>query len=800
MKSLLIVESPAKVRTLSKFLGGSFSIKASIGHVKDLPEKELGVDVKKDFKPTYVVIEGKAKILKELKEAAKESKSVFLALDPDREGEAIAWHIAEEINGDSDKVFRVVFNEITEKAVREALKNPRRIDMNLVDAQQARRILDRLVGYQVSPILWDKVKRGLSAGRVQSVAVRLICEREREIRAFVPEEYWSITAELGSRRGASPVTFKAKLAKKDDKKIEIKNEQDVNKILKELEGKNFVVRDVEKKERKRNPLPPFITSTLQQDAVRKLGFTAKKTMMLAQQLYEGIELGEKGPVGLITYMRTDSTRVSSDAVQDARIYIKDKFGKDYLPARPNSYPSKKGAQDAHEAIRPTYFQYPPDSVKKFLSKDHFSLYQLIWNRFVASQMMPQILEQTLVLIDAGRYLFQANGSVVKFPGFTAVYTEAKDEDEEEALPSLRKGDILELLSLLPRQHFTEPPPRFTEATLIKELEENGIGRPSTYALILSTIQERGYARKEKNQLIPTELGFMVTDLLIKSFPDILNVEFTAHMEEDLDKIEDGKLKWLDAMKEFYTPFKESLERAKVEMEDVKKQEIPTDIQCDKCGKMMVIKWGRNGKFLACPAYPKCKNTKEFSTDENGAIKIVEALEETGEKCPNCGKPMLVKTGRFGRFIACSGYPECRNTRPLEIQNIEEQQTDEKCEKCGSPMVLKSGRFGRFLACSNYPECKRTKSLITGIKCPEDGGDIIERRGKGGKVFFGCSNYPRCRFVTWYRPISKDCPECRADFLIEKRTKAGEFLVCLKKGCGYKEETQAFNSEHLATRS
>lgn len=747
-KSLVIVESPAKAKTINKFLGKDFIVKASIGHVKDLPKSKLGVDIENDFAPHYETIKGKTKVIAELKKAAKSADKIYLAPDPDREGEAIAWHIAEEVDGKKDNIYRVLFNEITEKAVIEAIKSPTRLDRSKFEAQQARRILDRLVGYQVSPILWDKVRRGLSAGRVQSVAVRLICEREREIKAFVPQEYWSITAEL-EKTGTG---FKAKLTKKDDKKLEVKNEQDANKILKEVDGKDFAVRDVERKERKRNPLPPFITSKLQQDAARKLGFTAKKTMMIAQQLYEGIELGEKGSVGLITYMRTDSTRVSSDAVRDARAYIGERFGSAYLPAKPNAYQSKKGAQDAHEAIRPTYFQHPPDAVKKFLSKDHFALYQLIWNRFVASQMMPQILDQTAVLIDAGKYLFQANGSQVKFAGFTAVYTEGgthsengSDEDEEEAaLPSLAKGDVLKLLSLLPKQHWTQPRPRFTEATLVKELEENGIGRPSTYAAIISTIQDREYAVKEKNQFIPTELGFMVTDLLVKSFPDILSVEFTAHMEEDLDKIEDGKLKWLDAMRGFYAPFKQSLEKAKVEMKDVKKQEIPTDIQCDKCGKFMNIKWGRNGKFLACPAYPECKNTKEFSTDENGKVSVVEIVqEETGEKCPNCGKPMLVKTGRFGRFLACSDYPQCKTAKPLSL----------------------------------------------GIKCPQEGcdGNMVERQSKKRKIFYSCSNYPKCKYALWDKPINEKCPECGFKILVEKHSKEGKAIKCPNEGCGYKRE-------------
>jgi len=755
-KSLVIVESPAKAKTINKFLGKDFVVKASVGHVKDLPKSKLGVDIENNFSPHYEVIKGKAKVIAELKKYAKTADNIYLAPDPDREGEAIAWHIAEEVDGKGKKVYRVLFNEITEKGVTEAIKNPASLDRNKFEAQQARRILDRLVGYQVSPILWEKVRRGLSAGRVQSVTVRLVCEREREIKAFVPQEYWSITAELkneeaGGKEGQG-ASFKAKLIKRDNKKIELKDEEETNKVLQEIEGKDFVVRDVEKKERKRNPLPPFITSKLQQDAARKLGFTAKKTMMLAQQLYEGIELGEHGSVGLITYMRTDSTRVSADAVKDARVYIYAKFGREYLPAKPNAYQGKKGAQDAHEAIRPTYFEYPPDLVKKYLSKDHFHLYQLIWNRFVASQMLPAIIDQTVVSIGADRYIFQANGSVIRFPGFTAVYTEggthlengSDEEEDAEKLPLLEKNDILNVLGIMPKQHFTQPPPRFTEATLIKELEELGIGRPSTYAPTLSTIQDREYVVKEKNQFVPTELGFIVTDLLVKSFPDILNVEFTAHMEEDLDMIEDGRLNWLDAMKEFYTPFKNSLERARVEMKDVKREETATGIKCEKCGKVMVIKWGRNGRFIACSGYPECKNTKEYSTDENGNIKAVENIsEKTDEKCPNCGKPMVIKTGRFGRFLACSHYPQCKTAKPLSM----------------------------------------------GVKCPVEGcgGEMVERQSKKKKIFYSCSDYPKCKYALWDKPVSENCPECGFKILTEKGTKSGMIIKCPNEGCKYNRE-------------
>jgi len=710
-KSLVIVESPAKAKTINKFLGKDFVVLASVGHVKDLPKSKLGVEIENDFAPTYEVIKGKANTIKELKKAGKAADRIYLAPDPDREGEAIAWHIAQEIDKKQEKTLRVLFNEITEKAVREAIAHPTSLDQHKFEAQQARRVLDRLVGYQVSPILWDKVRRGLSAGRVQSVAVRLICDREREVLAFVPREYWSVTAELSDKGGKTP--FHAKLAKKDGKKIELENEEQTKAVLKELEGAEYKVSSVQTKEVKRNPTAPFTTSKLQQEASRKLGFTAKKTMMLAQQLYEGVEIGSEGPVGLISYMRTDSTRISAEAIAAARTYIGAKFGADYLPEKPNIYKSRKKSQDAHEAIRPTYFQHDPDSVKKYLSKDQLRLYALIWNRFIACQMNPALIDQTRVQIDAGSCTFSASGSTVKFPGFMAVYVEGKDveEEKEETLPSLKEGAALSLLALVPAQHFTQPPPRFTEATLVKELEENGIGRPSTYAAIISTIQDREYVLKDGRQLKPTELGFLVTDLLVESFPEILNVEFTARMEGELDMIEEGTTEWRDTMKEFYGPFSQSLEKAKKDMKNVKAEEVPTDIDCEKCGKTMVIKWGRKGKFLACSGYPDCKNTKDFRTEEDGKVVVVEREEET---------------------------------------------VDTPCPKCGKPMLLKSGRFGRFLACSDYPGCKTTLPVSTGIPCPnDDGGMLVERRTKRGRVFFSCSKYPKCDYATWQLPKEKD---------------------------------------------
>ncbi|MEE9542702.1 MAG: type I DNA topoisomerase, partial [Thermodesulfobacteriota bacterium] len=645
-KSLVIVESPAKAKTINKLLGTQYKVMSSIGHVKDLPKSKLGVDVEHDFTPEYEVIKAKKKVLSELKKAGKSADKIYLASDPDREGEAIAWHIAEEVDKDRKKTRRVLFNEITKKAVIEAIEHTTELDHNKFDAQQARRVLDRLVGYQVSPILWDKVRRGLSAGRVQSVAVRLVCERERAISAFKPKEYWSLMALF------KDPSFMAKLAKAKSKKVEINNEKESDEICADLKDETYTISKIEKKERKRNPLAPFITSRLQQEASRKLSFTAKKTMMVAQQLYEGIEIGNEGPVGLITYMRTDSTRISEDAITDVRAFIEEKYGAEFLPDKPNVYKNKKGAQDAHEAIRPTYFRFPPDSVKTYLNRDQIRLYTLIWNRTVASQMKPAILDQTKVSINAGIYLFQANGSVMKFQGHTIVYTEGTDigdeKEKEGLLPKLEEGQVLNFETLDPKQHFTLPPPRFTEATLVKELEENGIGRPSTYAATLSTIIDREYTEKKERQFYATELGFVVTDLLVESFPEIFNVEFTARMEEELDQIAEGKAKWVATLKEFYGPFSKSLKKAKTGMRNLKTEEVKTDIKCEKCGKLMVIKWGRNGKFLACPGYPECKNTADFETKEDGTIVVAEKIEEVMGECPKCGNPMVKKSGRFGR--------------------------------------------------------------------------------------------------------------------------------------------------------
>lgn len=751
---LVIVESPAKARTLNKILGEGFSVKASVGHIMDLPAKELGVDVERDFAPAYGIIKGKEKVIKDLKGAAKDAERIYLAPDPDREGEAIAYHIATVLGREKDgEIFRVTFNEITERAVKEAVNNPGRIDMNKVEAQQARRILDRLVGYSLSPLLWKKIKKGLSAGRVQSVAVRLVVEREREIKAFNKQEYWSIEARL---EGAEPGEFRAGLYKyggnlvinrdaPEEQRFLITNEDTARKTADTLRTAELTVSNVDRKLRKRIPSPPFTTSTLQQEASRKLGFTAKKTMLLAQQLYEGIELGEEGSIGLITYMRTDSVRVAGEAQRWAREVIKGRFGKDYLPENPPRYKSKASAQEAHEAIRPTLPGKSPEQVKPFLSRDQYRLYSLIWNRFIASQMRPAEFEQTTLSISCSTEAvpaeFRASGSVLRFPGFMALYTETLDEIEEngELLPPLKQGEKLRLIDIEPRQHFTQPPPRYTEASLVRTLEEKGIGRPSTYAAILSTIVDRKYAHKEQGRFVPTELGALVNDYLVQGFSELLDVGFTAKMENKLDHIEDGRFKWAKVVSDFYKPFSHNLAEAAQTLGKIKPEDIPTDEVCEKCGSSMVSRWGRHG-----------------------------------------------------RFIACSGYPNCKNTKPLhsEKQAVKEQTTEEVCEKCGATMLLKTGRFGQFLACSNYPKCKNAKPIPTGVKCPEDGGDIIERRTKRGKAFWSCSNYPGCSFALWHRPFPEKCPECGAQFLVIRKDKAGNLVrACHRKECGYKEEVK-----------
>jgi DNA topoisomerase-1 len=804
-KSLVIVESPAKANTINKYLGSDYVVKASLGHVKDLPKSKLGVDVEHDFEPVYDVIPGKEKVIKELRTAAKSANRILLAADPDREGEAICQHLKEILDGGKAEILRVLFNEITPKAIRAAVENPGPINQHVVDAQQARRILDRLVGYQVSPLLWDKVRRGISAGRVQTVALRLIVEREREILAFKPEEYWSIIAKL---EGHEPPQFDARLVKVKGKTAEVKEQKEADHILDVVKSSEFLVDSVVTKEKKRNPVPPFTTSKLQQDAARRLRFTVKKTMMLAQRLYEGVELGEEGRIGLITYMRTDSTRVSDDAMQMVRSYVSDVYGGPYLPEKPVIYKSKKDAQDAHEAIRPTFVGRRPDDLKAFLSEDELKLYRLIWTRFVASQMNPAVYDQTTVDISVKDYTFRASGRVMKFDGFLAVYEESADEDakplepddeQDITLPPLKQGEKLKLIDITPKQHFTEPPPRYTEASLVKTLEEKGIGRPSTYATILTTIQDREYVTKDQGKFKPTELGTVVTEMLVKHFEDIFDVQYTARMEEELDEVEEGKMTWVQALDEFYKKFEKDLKKASKNMENLKKQEIPTDEVCEKCGSPMVIKWGQFGRFMACSGYPECKNTKEITTDE-AAKEGGEASAENAEPepCENCGKPMALKRGRFGQFLACTGYPECKTTRKIaagaKTPKKPDVILDEVCPQCGqAKMVLKEGRFGEFISCSNYPKCKYIKPKTVGVPCPKPGcgGELIERRSKRGKVFYGCLKYPDCDFVVWNKPVPEPCPQCGAPFLLEKSTKReGLVRYCNEESCDYKVPIEA----------
>ncbi len=784
-RSLIIVESPAKIKTIRKYLSDDFEVAASVGHVKDLPKNALGIDVKKGFEPTYQVIDSKKKVIADLKKAAKKADTIYLAPDPDREGEAIAWHIAQEIGGRDKTVYRVLFNDLTKNTVLEALSKPLALDMNKFEAQQTRRILDRLVGYKISPLLWDKVKRGLSAGRVQSVAARLIVDREREILAFVSEEYWNIAALLQKQEqtlaNGQAASFEAKLFRLDGKKARVTNAEEADKVVAEIEANTPVVSRVERKEVKRTPPAPFTTSKLQQEASRWHRFPAKKTMSVAQRLYEGIELGKEGSVGLITYMRTDSVRVADDALKEVRAYIGENYDPAYLPSKARVYKVSGSAQDAHEAIRPASMSYRPQDIRQHLTDEQFKLYTLIWNRFVASQMNPAIFDQTIIDVDAGRCQLRAQGLVMKFPGFTTVYTEGKEngngngEDESadgRLLPDVAQGEALNLVPPVRKeQKFTQPPPRFSEASLVKELEEKGIGRPSTYATILSTIQEREYVRLEKGRFSPTELGMLVTDLLVKNFPRILDVAFTASMENELDGIEEGKSNRLDILQNFYSPFEAELKEAGAQMRRVKGQEIPTDVVCDKCQSPMVIKWGKNGEFLACSNYPACRNTTNFSRGDDGQIVPAEATAvETGKACDKCGKPMILKQGRFGPFFACSGYPECKNT----VNPKDEARPDETaegapapvCEKCGKPMVTRRGRFGPFLGCSGYPECKnivrQTRSgapaepapppELTDIACEKCGKPMAIRRGRFGR-FLGCSAYPACKNIQKLPPQS-----------------------------------------------
>lgn len=749
---LVIVESPAKAKTIGKYLGPGYRVRASVGHIRDLPERELGVDVDKGFEPKYVTIRGKGKVILELRKEADGADEVILATDPDREGEAIAYHVAEQLgyrpgdggagrtNGADGRFHRVLFHEITRDAVRSALEHPIALDMRKVEAQQARRILDRLVGYQVSPLLWKPIRPGLSAGRVQTVALRLIVEREQEIRAFVAEEYWSITAQLEK----DEQRFEAKLHHIDGKAFRLENEAAATDVLADIKGLPFVVSDVKRRERTKGPPPPFTTSTLQQEAAKRLGFSPQKTMRVAQQLYEGVDLGDDGSVGLITYMRTDSTRVAASAVSAARDWVTDEFGQRYLPDAPRLWAGRqqKGAQEAHEAIRPTEVLRRPDRVKSFLDRDQFRLYELVWLRFVGSQMANALFDTTTVDFDltgksAKKYLFRATGSVMKFDGFTRLYQEAREDGDHRTLedlaplPALESGDRCKLLDLVPAQHFTQPPPRFTEASLVKELEKLGIGRPSTYAQIIATLTDREYVEVKQKKFFPTQLGETVAQVLVRVFPDLFDVGFTSEMETELDKIEEGDLGWRKVLEDFYGPFQRQLA-----VGEEKSAEVVKD-------------------FVASDAGP----------------------------CPECGKPMAVRWNRYGRFLACTGYPECRHTESLDKKEKEEPRLlGQKCPKCGGELVERAGRFGPFIACSNYPKCKHTQPVtVPGLKCPECGeGDVGEKRTRRGKGFWGCTRYPDCQWSTWDKPVAGPCPDCGSPYLSEKSTKArGEFLKCPK---------------------
>jgi len=731
-KSLVIVESPAKAKTVNRYLGRGFLVKASMGHIRDLPREKLGVDIESDFKPHYEIIPGRKKIVAELQKWAKECESVVLAADPDREGEAICWHLSHILKRVNKNIYRVLLNEITKKAVEEAFKNLGQLDRDKISAQQTRRILDRLVGYLISPLLWKKIGKGLSAGRVQSVTLRLICEREREIKDFVSEEYWTITAHL---KASNPPPFKASLTKIDDEKAKIEDGQRAAEIVAELKKVPFIVQRVKIKEKKKYPYPSYITSTLQQDGFRLLRFPVKRTMVIAQRLYEGLEIGDRGLVGLITYMRTDSVRVSNLALYLARKYIEKNYPPEYLPPQPRIFKNKRKAQDAHEAIRPTSFDLSPEAVKPYLKREEYNLYNLIWKRSLASQMSPAQVEETEFGIKASKYQFKAKGEVIKFDGFLTLFP--KQKKEEEVLPKVEEGEELTLLELEPKQNFTQPPPRYTEGSLVKELEAKGIGRPSTYAPIIATLQDRVYVIREKGKFIPTDLGIYVASFLVKNFPDLMEIEFTARMEEELDRISEGEQDWLDSLRKYYTFLEKDLEQGR-KTEGVKKKGIPVD-----------------------------------------------------EVCPQCGRQLVIKEGRYGRFRACSGYPEC-NFRQSLLKK-EAKLLEEKCPRCGSNLILRQGKYGSFIACSNYPQCTYTKkeSVDMGILCPmKCGGKILRKKTRKGKIFFGCSNFPKCDFATWDEPVKQPCPECGREFVLRRNQIKGEpYLYCRNKECSYKEEIE-----------
>jgi len=798
-KNLVIVESPAKAKTINKFIGKDYVVKASVGHVRDLPKSDLGVD-EETFEPKYEVLEGKEKVVSELKAAAKNATMIYIASDPDREGEAIGWHVMKLLGGDQTKVRRILFHEITKNAVRKAIENPGEIDMNKVNAQQARRVLDRLVGYKLSPLLWDKVRRGLSAGRVQSVAMKMIVDREDAIKAFVPEEYWTFAARLAAKQ---PPQFTAKLTKVDGKKADVTNEEQARKIETALKTGQYVVTEIARKERKQSAAPPFITSTLQRTAYNRFKWPVKRTMQIAQKLYEGKELGTFGFAGLITYMRTDSVRISDEALGEVRQYIGAKYGNDILPEKPNTYRVKKAAQaqEAHEAIRPTSMELDPEKVKDFLTREEYSLYKLIWDRFVGSQMKPALFDVTDADIQVGNLTVRASGEVQKFAGFLAIFQDAPSEDDEEdeekknekALPPLNEGEVLQLIDLETKQNFTQPPPRYTEATLVKALEENGIGRPSTYGAILTTIQARDYTYKHDGKFHPTHLGALVVKLLKQSFGDIIDEGYTAELEEKLDNVEDGQREWKDLMREFSLKFNDDLARAGKEMTQVKGTGLETDEKCDNCGSPMVIKFGRFGEFLACSNYPECKTTKEMPKGD--------AAEATSDDeqiiCDKCGKPMQLKRSRFGQFFACTGYPDCKNTKDPKLMKATAglpAEPQPPCENCGKEMVLKSGRYGPFYSCAGYPDCKTIRKIgrksspakPTGVKCPKcEEGELVERISRRG-VFYSCNRYPKCDFTLNNRPAARECPKCHAPYLLEKETKReGHIEYCNNPECDHR---------------
>jgi DNA topoisomerase-1 len=892
-KSLIIVESPAKTKTYKNFLGNDFLVEASMGHVRDLPTREIGVDVQNGFEPKYVTIRERSDVLKRLSSAAKKADVVYLASDPDREGEAIAWHLAQALKLKEPR--RIHVNEITRAAVSAALANPGTINQNLVEAQEARRILDRLVGYRLSPLLWKKVQKNLSAGRVQSVVVRLICDREREIQAFVSEEYWSITALLTPQPPAERFPFEAKLVgrlpdtpdlplNRDGsprlEKVNLGNEAEAQAVLNAL-GHNtehpaaFRVRSITKQTKRRAPAPPFITSTLQQEASRKLGFNNRRTMSVAQSLYEGVDIGAEGPVGLITYMRTDSTRMAREAQEEIREHIRGNFGEQYVPAKPPSYASRAGAQDAHEAIRPTSVERTPEMLADKLTPEQLKLYRLIWQRAVASQMVNAVFDVTRADIQAADFVFRATGSVMKFDGFLRVYREGRDTEQEEdedraPLPHLEANQDLELIELQPKQHFTEPPPRYTEATLVKAMEEKGIGRPSTYASIIATIQDREYVKQVDKRFYPTELGMAVTDLLVKHFPEVMDVGFTAEMENRLDEVEQGQRQKVALLSEFYGPFERALDAAHSQMESLKPAAVQTEHLCPNCGKPMMLRQSRRGPFLGCSGYPKCRTV--LNIGEDGAPLPEESRpqpEVTDQLCPKCGKPLVKRTGKLGPFLGCSGYPKCKTIvnlpsaegEPSEQSAEQPTEAQQPCPKCGRPLVERVGRYGKFLGCSGYPECRtivrpgksesgaeeasgvgaggqdgaaaeyppcpncgrplvrrngkrgpflgcsgypKCKTIVNldeieantstaeatpaipGVQCPKDGGALVERTSRAGRAFVGCANYPDCDFTTSLQLTGEICPQCGWPTGTRRgRGASADTVQCSNPGCDYR---------------